>query len=98
VNLTEESQAHLLLIDRVLISFIENPPGCVFPIHDHESEQLLIILEGEQKHVCGDETFLIKAGDVCVEGDVGAKGAKKKTIFLFVKTILQVFGVLNNLC
>jgi len=30
----------------MLISFIENPPGCVFPLHSHPSEQTLIILEG----------------------------------------------------
>jgi quercetin dioxygenase-like cupin family protein len=81
VKLTEESQAHLLLSDRLLISFIQNPPGCVFPIHDHESEQILIILEGEEDHVCGDETFLMKAGDVCVHPSGVPHGGETKTGF-----------------
>ena len=70
VNLTGDeklpSMANLLLSDKLLISFIENPPGCVFPVHSHESEQILIMLEGEEEHICGDEKFLMKAGDVCI--------------------------------
>ena len=81
VNLTEESQANLLLGSGVLVSFIENPPGCVFPIHDHESEQILIILEGEEEHVCGDEEFLMKAGDVCIHPPNVPHGGKTKIGF-----------------
>ena len=81
VNLTEESQAHLLLGAGILVSFIENPPGCVFPIHDHESEQILIVLEGEEDHVCGDEKFLMKAGDVCVHPPNVPHGGETKIGF-----------------
>lgn len=66
VPLTEESRARLILGENTLVSFIENPPGCVFPLHSHPSEQILIIQEGEEEHICGDEKFLMKAGDVCV--------------------------------
>lgn len=66
VWLTEESKSNMLMTDRIMISFIENPPGCVFPIHDHDAEQILIILEGSEEHVCGDETFFMKAGDICI--------------------------------
>ena len=52
--------------DEVLLSFIENPPGSVFPMHKHEAMQILIILEGTEDHTCGDETFHMEAGDVCI--------------------------------
>jgi quercetin dioxygenase-like cupin family protein len=81
VNLTPESQARLLLGSGLLISFIENPPGCTFPIHSHESEQILILLEGEEEHVCGDETFTMKAGDVCVHPSNVPHGGKTRTGF-----------------
>ncbi len=85
VNLTGDeklpSMANLLLSDKMLISFIENPPGCVFPIHSHESEQILIMLEGEEEHVCGDETFRMKAGDVCVHPANVPHGGQTKTGF-----------------
>ncbi|UCG07876.1 MAG: cupin domain-containing protein [Desulfobacterales bacterium] len=85
VNLTGDeklaSMANLLLSDKMLISFIENPAGCVFPVHSHESEQILIMLEGEEEHVCGDETFLMKAGDVCVHPSNVPHGGQTKTGF-----------------
>jgi quercetin dioxygenase-like cupin family protein len=81
VPLTEESKSRLIATDRVLISFIENPPGCVFPVHSHPSEQILIILEGEEDHICGDERFLMKAGDICVHPPNVPHGGETKTGF-----------------
>ena len=85
VNLTGDeklpSMSNLLLSDKMLISFIENPPGCVFPVHNHDCEQILIILEGEEEHICGDETFLMKAGDVCVHPANVPHGGETKTGF-----------------
>jgi quercetin dioxygenase-like cupin family protein len=85
VNLTGDekkpSMANLLLTDKMLISFIENPPGCVFPVHSHECEQILIMLEGEEEHICGDEKFLMKAGDVCVHPSNVPHGGETKTGF-----------------
>jgi len=81
VNLTGDeklpSMANLLLSDKMLIS----PAGCVFPVHSHESEQILIILEGEEEHICGDETFLMKAGDVCIHPSNVPHGGTTKTGF-----------------
>jgi quercetin dioxygenase-like cupin family protein len=85
VNLTGDeklpSMANLLLTDKMLISFIENPPGCVFPVHSHECEQILIMLEGEEEHICGDEKFLMTAGDVCVHPSNVPHGGETKTGF-----------------
>src|SRR4030042_908260 len=57
VMLTEKSKSHMVSGQNALISFIENPPGCVFPSHSHPAEQILIILEGEEDHICGEEGF-----------------------------------------
>jgi quercetin dioxygenase-like cupin family protein len=85
INLTGDeklpSMSHMLLTDKILVSFIENPPGCVFPEHAHEAEQVLIILEGEEDHFCGDEKFLMKAGDICVHPPNVPHGGKTKTGF-----------------
>lgn len=66
VWLTEESKSYIVSTENIMISFIENPPGCVFPLHSHPCEQIAIILEGEELHTCGDEKFLMKAGDMCI--------------------------------
>lgn len=81
VPLTEESKSRLLLGTNILLSFIQNPPGCVFPVHSHPSEQILIILEGEEDHICGDERFLMKAGDVCIHPPNVPHGGETKTGF-----------------
>jgi len=81
VPLTAESKSRLLLGTNALISFIENPPGCVFPLHSHPSEQILIILQGEEEHICGEEKFLMKAGEVCVHPPNVPHGGTTKTGF-----------------
>lgn len=81
VMLTEKSKSHMVLGQNVLISFIENPPGCVFPMHSHESEQILIMLEGEEDHICGEERFLMKAGDICIHPPNVLHGGETKTGF-----------------
>ena len=81
VALTEQSKSRLVLGEKMLVSFIENPPGCVFPLHSHPSEQVLIILEGEEEHICGDEKFLMKAGDVCIHPPNVEHGGETKTGF-----------------
>ncbi len=81
VWLTEESKSNMVMTDRVMISFIENPPGCVFPIHNHEAEQILIILEGQEDHVCGEEKFVMKDGDICIHPPNVPHGGETKTGF-----------------
>lgn len=81
VMLTEKSKSHMVLGQNVLISFIENPPGCVFPLHRHELEQILIMLEGEEDHICGEERFLMKAGDICIHPPNVSHGGETKTGF-----------------
>jgi quercetin dioxygenase-like cupin family protein len=66
VPLTEKVGTRFIKGDNVLLSFIEQPPGATFAIHSHPVEQILVILEGSEEHVCGDQKFLMQAGDVCI--------------------------------
>jgi mannose-6-phosphate isomerase-like protein (cupin superfamily) len=81
VPLTELSSTRFIAAGPALLSFIKNPPGCVFPMHKHEAVQILIILEGSEEHVCGGETFLMEAGDVCVHPSNAMHGGKTSTGF-----------------
>ena len=81
VPLTEVSSTRFVSAGDALFSFIENPPGCEFPIHSHEATQILIILEGSEEYVCGDETFLMEAGDVCIHPSNVPHGGKTSTGF-----------------
>jgi quercetin dioxygenase-like cupin family protein len=66
VPLTEKVGTRFIAGQNMLCSFIEQPAGATFPLHSHPAEQILIILEGSEEHICGEETFMMKAGDVCV--------------------------------
>ncbi len=81
VPLTAESSTRFLASDGALLSFIENPPGTEFPLHKHEAVQILVILEGTELHTCGDETFLMEAGDVCIHPSNTIHGGKTTTGF-----------------
>jgi mannose-6-phosphate isomerase-like protein (cupin superfamily) len=81
VPLTEMSSTRFISAGPALLSFITNPPGCVFPIHHHEAVQILIILEGSEEHVCGEDTFLMQAGDVCIHPSNVPHGGKTSTGF-----------------
>lgn len=66
VPLTDKVGTRFIAGTNLLCSFIEQPPGATFPLHSHPAEQILVILEGSEEHVCGGEKFTMKAGDVCV--------------------------------
>lgn len=68
-----------LLGDSIMVSFIENPPGADFPIHSHDCEQIMIMLEGSEEHVVGDQVISMKAGDVAVHPSNVPHGGKSVT-------------------
>ncbi len=81
VPLTPQSSTRFVAAGPALLSFITNPPGCVFPTHSHDAVQILVILEGTEEHMCGDETFLMTAGDVCVHPANVPHGGRTTTGF-----------------
>ncbi|MBL6945376.1 MAG: AraC family ligand binding domain-containing protein [Rhodospirillales bacterium] len=81
VPLTETSSTRFVAADGALLSFIQNPPGAVFPMHSHDAVQILIILEGSEEHVCGDEKFTMEAGDVCIHPSGMVHGGTTTTGF-----------------
>lgn len=81
VPLTDKVNTRFLLTDKMLFSFIEQPPGAKFPIHAHDCEQVLIILEGSEEHIVGGQNIHMEAGDVCVHPAGVPHGGETKTGF-----------------
>ena len=48
------------------MSLLELSPGCLVPRHSHPHEQVGIVLEGELEFTIGDETRIVKTGEVFV--------------------------------
>jgi quercetin dioxygenase-like cupin family protein len=77
----ENIVTQFLLGDKVQISFIQNPPGATFPLHSHDAEQILIMLEGTEEHVIDGQEIHMEAGDVCVHPGGVIHGGKTITGF-----------------
>ncbi len=74
--------------DQLMISIVEMQPGAVVEKHSHPHEQMGILLEGELDFTVGEETRLLKPGDMWrIPGDVshyvvaGKEGAKALDLF-----------------
>ncbi len=81
IPLNEMISTRFILSEKALLSFIEQPPGATFEVHKHPVEQILIILEGSEEHIVGDEKFLMKAGDVCIHPPNVEHGGQTPTGF-----------------
>ena len=55
-----------VLGDNVMTNFVTFAPHTVAPVHVHEEEQVVIILEGELEFVIDGQTKLMRPGDVAV--------------------------------
>lgn len=64
IELGPGAKAHLVSAERITISFITQEPDCHFPTHHHESEEIVIVLDGERDEIVEGKLYPIKAGDV----------------------------------
>ncbi len=55
-----------VLGDAVMTNFVTFAPHTVAPMHVHEEEQVVIVLDGELEFVIDGETKLMRPGDVAV--------------------------------
>jgi len=53
-----------IALEKTLLTFFEVEPHCRFDRHNHESEQITMVLEGELFFELDDETFSVKKGEV----------------------------------
>jgi hypothetical protein len=51
-------------LERTLLTFFEVEPHCRFDRHNHESEQITMVLEGELFFELDNGTFCVKRGEV----------------------------------
>jgi len=66
IELGPGAKAHLVSAERITISFITQEPDCHFNTHHHESEEIVIVLDGERDEIVEGKLYPIKAGDVLI--------------------------------
>ena len=87
-SLVEGAKSRLMMGKRIMLSFIEMEPGMKFPLHSHNSEQIMIVLEGGMRQRLGDKVYDLKPGDVCIipsnvvhGGEISGEGCKAIDVF-----------------
>ncbi len=60
------SKSHIVSTERITISFITLPPNISTPVHNHEHEQTMIVLDGALDLVIDGKIYPLKKGDVTV--------------------------------
>lgn len=87
-ELMKGARSRLIAGERLMVSFIEMEPNMEFPLHRHESEQIMIVMEGSMLQTLGDKKVKVCKGDVLViesnelhGGQVSEEGCKAIDIF-----------------
>jgi len=63
-ELAPGSMSHLIAGEQVVVSFLTMPAGAYFPEHRHESEQIMIVLEGYCDEIVEGKLYRVEKGDV----------------------------------
>jgi quercetin dioxygenase-like cupin family protein len=70
-QLVEGIKARTFWKDRIMLALVDLEPNAVLPYHHHPHEQAGVVLEGEMTLTVGEETKLVRPGDLyLIPGDV----------------------------
>ena len=65
-EITPEIRARTFWGENMLTALVDLDANAILPTHSHPHEQISFILEGELEFELGDETKIVRAGDVVV--------------------------------
>ena len=59
-------KTHLVSGERITLSFVSSGPNAKLPLHHHENEQIMIIVDGAVDFVIDGKQYHVEKGDVVV--------------------------------
>jgi quercetin dioxygenase-like cupin family protein len=65
-ELVPGSNSHLVLGERVMVSFLTMSAHSIFPPHRHEAEQIMIVIDGYMDEIIEGKLYSVKKGDVLI--------------------------------
>ena len=65
-ELVPGSTSHLVVGERILVSFLTMSSNSYFPPHRHEAEQIMIVLDGYIDEIIEGKLYSAKKGDVLI--------------------------------
>ncbi len=64
VELFPGAKSHIVSAEKITLSFITMEANSHFAIHRHESEQMMIVVDGEMDEIVEGKLYHIKEGDI----------------------------------
>jgi len=64
VELVPNGKAHILSSERMTAIFVTLAPNAVVPVHHHEPEQIMVVVEGECDQIIGGKLHHLTEGNV----------------------------------
>jgi quercetin dioxygenase-like cupin family protein len=65
-ELAPASMSHLVVGEQAVVSFLTMPAKAYFPVHQHEAEQIMIVLDGYMDEIIEGKLYRVKKGDVLI--------------------------------
>ena len=88
VELVPGSNSHIVSAKNITVSFLTMAPNSYFELHHHESEQIMIVVDGECDEIIEGKLYHVKKGDVIIlpsnmehGGYISDKGCQAIDIF-----------------
>lgn len=66
VELVPGSNSHLVAAENITVSFLTMDPKSYFTTHRHESEQVMIVVDGECDEIVEGKLYHLEKGDVII--------------------------------
>ena len=65
-EMAEGAMSHLVVGEQAVVSILTMEAGSYFPIHQHEAEQIMIVLDGYLDHIIDGKQYRVGKGDVVI--------------------------------
>ena len=66
IELAPDLNSHIVSAEKITVSFVTTGPNCHLPIHRHESEQIMIVMDGAFDFILDGKLYHLEKGDVMI--------------------------------
>jgi len=66
IELAPSFKTHIVSGDKITLSFITAEPSAELPLHHHENEQMMIVIDGAVDFVIDGKQYHVEKGDVVI--------------------------------
>ena len=66
IELAPGSKSHIVSTEKMTVSFLTMEPNSYFAVHHHESEQIMIVIDGACDEIIEGKLYHLEKGDVII--------------------------------